>query len=251
MRKFLVMLGGALLLTAATANAAEGPEIPKQRWSFNGIFGTYDLAAAQRGFQIYQEVCSACHALEHVAYHDLSELGYNEDEIKAIAAQKEVDDINDEGQPVKRPARPADRFVKPFPNEKAARAANNGGYPPDLSMIAKAREGGPDYVYAILTGYEPPPPDFKLGDGMNYNKAFPGHQIAMPQPLNDGTVTFADGTSNTLPQEAHDVVTFLMWAAEPNLDERHRTGFKVILFLIVTTGFVFAVKRRIWADVEH
>jgi len=249
--KHLVLAAAAALGFVGSAFAAgEAPHPPKQNWSFHGVFGTFNRAELQRGFQIYQEVCSACHALYHVHYRDLAALGFSEDEIKAIAAQKQVNDINDEGQPIQRPARPSDRFVSPFPNEKAARAANNGAFPVDLSLVTKAREAGPDYTAALLTGYEAPPPGFKLQDGMQYNKYFPGHQIAMPPPLNEGGVTFADNTQATVPQMARDVTAFLHWAAEPNLEERHQTGVKVMLFLLVATLLFYLVKRRIWAAVH-
>ena len=209
------------------------------------------MAAAQRGFQVYKEVCSTCHPVKHLYYRDLEELGYTEDQVKGFAAQYQVTDgPNDEGQMYQRPARPSDKFVPPFPNDQAARAANNGALPPDLSLIVKAREGGPDYVFGILTGFKDPPPGFKLGDGMYYDEYFSGHQIKMPPPLSDGQETFADGAPNKLPDEAHDVVTFLTWAAEPNLDDRHRMGLKVILFLIVAAGIFYAAKRKIWAQVH-
>jgi ubiquinol-cytochrome c reductase cytochrome c1 subunit len=251
MRKAFLSAAGALLLGLGTAQAAEEPALPHEKWSFDGVFGTYDRAALQRGFQIYQEVCSACHALDHLYYRDLSALGYSPEQITAIASQKQVKDgPNDEGEMYDRPGRASDKFVPPFPNEQAARAANNGAHPPDLSMVVKAREGGPDYVYGILTGYKDPPSGFKLQEGMNYNEHFPGHQIAMPKPLNDGQVTFADNAPNSLPAEAKDVVTFLTWAAEPNLEVRHRTGVKTMLFLIVGTVVFYFFKRRIWADVH-
>ena len=250
-------LGLALIAGPAVAPAQEAtPAMPKQAWPFEGIFGTFDLASAQRGFQVYNEVCSNCHSLKLVAYGDLGPggagggIGFTTEEIKAIAAAKQMPDTNDQGEASTRAALPADHFVPPFANEKAARAANNGGLPPDLSVITKAREGGPDYVYALLTGYKEPPANMKMGEGMNYNEFFPGHQIAMPQPLNDNSVTYADGTQATLSQEAYDVVNFLAWAAEPTLDERHRTGIKVILFLLVMTGILYAGKRRIWAAVH-
>jgi ubiquinol-cytochrome c reductase cytochrome c1 subunit len=150
-----------------------------------------------------------------------------------------------------RPGRPSDRFAAPFPNDQAARAANNGALPPDLSMIVKAREGGPDYVYAIVSGFKDAPVGFKMNPNMNYNEYFPGHQIAMAPPLtSDGQLTYADGTKATVAQMSHDVVTFLAWASEPNLDERHRMGFKVILFLVVAAGVFYAAKRKIWAAVH-
>jgi ubiquinol-cytochrome c reductase cytochrome c1 subunit len=239
-------LGGA---GAARAQEAEAPPPPHQRWSFDGVFGTYDQAALQRGFQVYKEVCSACHPVKHLYYRDLADIGYTDDQVKGFAAQTQVTDgPNDQGEMYQRPARPSDRFVGPFPNDQAARAANNGALPPDLSLIVKAREGGADYVYAILTGFKDVPNGFKLNPNMNYNEYFPGHQIAMPPPLTaDGQLTYADGTKATVAQMAHDVVTFLAWASEPSLDERHRIGFKVILFLVVAAGVLYAVKRRIWA----
>ncbi|HZT88946.1 MAG TPA: cytochrome c1, partial [Stellaceae bacterium] len=186
----------------------------------------------------------------HVSYRDLTQLGYTEDQVKAFASQFQVTDgPNDTGQMFQRPARPSDPFVRPFPNEQAARAALNGALPPDLSLIVKAREYGPDYVYAILTGFkEHPPAGVKMNANMYYNEYFPGHQIAMPPPLTaDGQVEFANGAPSTIPAMAHDVTAFLTWAAEPNLDERHRLGFKVFFFLIIATGVFYAAKRKIWA----
>jgi ubiquinol-cytochrome c reductase cytochrome c1 subunit len=250
-------LGLVMLTGPAVAPAQEAtPALPKQAWPFEGVFGAFDRASAQRGFQVYNEVCSNCHALHLVAYGDLGAdgpgggLGFSLEEVKAVAAAKQVPDTNDQGEPITRPALPADHFVAPFANEKAARATNNGALPPDLSLIVKAREDGPNYVYDLLTGYKEPPPDMKMGEGMNYDEFFPGHQIAMPQPLNDNSVTFADGTPATLNEEAYDVVNFLAWAAEPTLEDRHRTGIKVILFLLAMTGILYAGKRRIWAAVH-
>jgi ubiquinol-cytochrome c reductase cytochrome c1 subunit len=243
-------LNAAVFASTSGASAAdEAPSLPHQVWSFDGVFGTYDRASAQRGFQVYKEVCSACHPVKHLYFRDLVDLGYSEDEVKAIAATYQVtnEQPNDQGEMFQRPGRPSDQIPGPFPNDQAARAANNGALPPDLSMIVKAREGGPDYVYALLNGYKEPPPGFNLLPGMQYNEYFPGHQIAMPPPLSDGAVTFADGTPATVPQMAHDVVTFLTWAAEPNLEPRHRTGFKVMLFLVVAVGVFYAAKRKIWA----
>lgn len=206
----------AATLLATPAMAQEEIQLPHQKWSFNGIFGTFDLAAAQRGFQVYSNVCSNCHSLQMLHYRDLSGIGLNADQIKAIAANVTVPSgTDDQGNPKDGPATPASQFKSPFANEKAARAANNGALPPDLSLIVNAREGGPDYIYGILTGFSQPPAGFKMQDGMNYNKVFPGHQIGMPQPLQDGTVEYSDGTSTSLDQESHDVVTFLAWAANP------------------------------------
>jgi ubiquinol-cytochrome c reductase cytochrome c1 subunit len=244
-------LTAVLMASAPNLAAQETPPLPHQEWSFEGVFGTYDLASAQRGFQVYKEVCSACHPVKHLYFRDLAAIGYSADEIKAIAATYQITDgPNDQGQMYQRPGRPSDPIPGPFPNDEAARAANNGALPPDQSLIVKARHGGPDYVYGILTGYKEPPAGFKLLDGMNYNEYFPGHQIAMPPPLSDNAVTFADGTPATVPQMAHDVVTFLTWASEPNLDDRHRTGFKVIGFLVVAAIVFYAAKRKIWAPVH-
>jgi len=253
------LLSAALLTLAisvalcSTARALDEPaEPPHQQWPFEGVFGTYDQAASQRGFQVYKEVCSACHPVKHLYFRDLEDIGYTEDQVKGIAAQYQVTDgPNDEGQMFQRPARPSDHIPGPFPNDQAARAANNGALPPDLSLIAKARDGGPDYVYAILTGFKDPPAGFKLLEGAYYNEYFSGHQIKMPPPLTQtGQLNYADGTQATVPQMSHDVVSFLNWAAEPNLNDRHRMGFKVILFLIVATGVFYAAKRKIWSRIH-
>jgi ubiquinol-cytochrome c reductase cytochrome c1 subunit len=243
----------------APAKAAEEPSIPSQKWGFEGVLGTYDRAALQRGFQVYKEVCSACHSMSLVHYRDLGPpgingtggIGFNADEVKALAAEVEVTDgPNDQGEMFQRPGKPADRFKSPFPNANAARAANNGALPPDLSLMAKARKGGPDYIYAVLTGYTDAPPGVQVMEGMHYNKAFPGHQIAMPPPLNPDQVTYADGTKATVDQMAHDVATFLNWTAEPELEARKRLGVKVILFLILLSGLLYVAKRKIWAAVH-
>jgi ubiquinol-cytochrome c reductase cytochrome c1 subunit len=230
------------------ARAADDQTPPRQSWSFDGIFGTYDVASLQRGFQIYKQICSACHAVTHLHFRDLSQIGYTEDEVKALAATYQVaDGPNDKGEMYKRPGRPADAIPAPFPNDQAAKVANNGALPPDQSMVVKARDDGPDYVYALLNGYTNAPAGFHLASGMYYNEYFPGHSIAMPPPLSPDAVKFADGTAATVPQMASDIVTFLTWAAEPNLPERHRAGFKVFFFLIVSTGVFYAAKRRIWS----
>jgi ubiquinol-cytochrome c reductase cytochrome c1 subunit len=251
MKTFALAALGVLVLAAPAARAADEDTLPKQKWSFDGPFGTYDRGALQRGLQVYLEVCSNCHSLNLLSYRDLTALGYSEDQTKSIASQKEVTDgPNDQGDMFQRPARPSDHFVPPYPNDQANRAAHNGALPPDLSLIIKAREGGADYVYDILTGYTAPPAGVKIPDTMQYNSWFPGHQIAMPPPLSDDIVTYGDGTKATLQNEAHDVVTFLSWAAEPRMEERKRTGAKVIIFLLVMTGILYAAKRRIWADVH-
>lgn len=244
-------LVGAVFGLSAPAKAAGGGALETHHWSFQGAFGSFDRAAAQRGFQIYNEVCSACHSLKLVAYRNLASLDFTEDQIKEISAAKQVKDgPNKDGDMFERPGRPSDRFVSPFANDNAARAANNGALPPDLSLIIKARVGGPDYLYSLITGYGEPPADMTLMPGMNYNKVFPGHQIAMGQPLSDGQMTYADGTEATLDRMAQDVTTFLAWTAEPELEERKRVGLKVILFLILLTGLLYAVKRQVWRDVH-
>ena len=223
---------------------------PKRNWSFNGIFGTFDHGSAQRGLQVYLEVCSSCHSLKLVAYRHLKGIGLNEIQIKEIASEFEVTDgPNDEGEMFERPAKPSDRFVSPYPNDNAARASNNGAMPPDLSLMVKARKGGANYLHALLTGYkEEPPNGVKLGDGMYYNDYYPGNQIAMSSPLEDDAVEYADGTEATLEQLATDLSTFLAWTAEPELEERKKMGIKVLLFLLVLTGLLYALKRQIWTD---
>ncbi|HUI35388.1 MAG TPA: cytochrome c1 [Stellaceae bacterium] len=260
MRNYVLTLitAGVLALAPSLAGPARADQcaeevpLPHQQWSFEGPLGTYDETALQHGFQVYKEVCSACHALKHLAYRDLTEIGYTDDQVKGFAAQFQVTDgPNDQGQMFQRPARPSDAFVPPFPNDQAARVANNGALPPDMSLLVKAREGGPDYVYGIVTGFKDAPANCKLGANMYWNEHFPGHQIAMPPPLTtDGQVTYADGTKPTIQKMAADVTTFLAWASEPNLNERHRMGVKVILFLLVAAGLFYAAKRRIWAKIH-
>ena len=227
-------------------------------WSFTGAFGTYDRAALQRGFQVYKEVCSACHALSHVAFRNLGDPGgpeFSQDEVKAIAAGYKIpagpneqgQTVDANGTPLTRPGTPADYFPSPFANEQAARTANNGALPPDLSLIVKAREGNQDYVYSIVTGdSQRPPANEPVPAGLYYDPYFPRHQIAMPPPLRNGSVTFSDGTPNTIEQEAHDVVNFLAWASEPTMDERKRVGFVVMLYLIGFAVLLFFAYRRIW-----
>ncbi|MCW0236624.1 MAG: cytochrome c1 [Ferrovibrio sp.] len=249
MRTILAAMAIGFAAPALAAGDTATP--PAQKWSFNGPFGTYDRAELQRGYQVYKEVCAACHAMKYVAFRNLRDVGFSEAEVKALAATFEVNDgPNDQGEMFKRPGLPSDKFPSPFPNEKAARASNGGAYPLDLSLIAKARAHGPDYIRALLTGYKDAPAGFTLGEGLNYNEYFAGHQIAMPQPLNADQVTYADGTKASVEQMAHDVSSFLMWAAEPKLEDRKRMGFKVMIFLVVLTGLFFAAKKRIWAKLH-
>ncbi|MCI0754596.1 cytochrome c1 [Teichococcus vastitatis] len=242
----------SLGLAAPATQAAEGHvEVPNTEFSFDGPFGSHDRAAVQRGFQVYKEVCSACHSMYLMSYRNLRDIGLSEAEVTAIAASYQIQDgPNDNGEMFERPGRPSDRFRRPFPNDNAARAANNGALPPDLSVIVKARQGGADYIKALLMGYEDPPPGVTLMEGMYYNKYFAGHQIAMAPPLTgDGQVTWADGTQATVDQMAHDVSAFLAWASEPESDTRKAMGVRIILFLTVLGGLTYAVKRKIWARV--
>lgn len=252
MKKTLSMLAVAAVISAGSpALAAEGAAPPHQKWPHQGVFGTYDRAALQRGFQVYKEVCAACHSMHLLSYRDLTQLGYSPDQVKTVAAEYQITDgPNDDGEMFERPGRPADRFKSPFPNDKAARAANGGALPPDMSLLSKAREHGDDYIYGILTGYEDKPADFDLMPGLNYNKYFPGHQIAMAKPLSEGQVTFGDGTANTLEQQARDVTQFLAWAAEPHMEQRKGMGLKVMIFMLAFCGIILAAKRKLWADIH-
>ena len=274
MRKTLIA-AAFIALTSSGALAAGAKEPPSQGWSFEGMFGTYDRAALQRGFQVYRQLCSSCHSLELIAFRNLEQIGLTPEQVEAIAAEYEVEDgPDDEGEMFFRPARPADRYPSPFPNENAARAANGGALPPDLSMIVKwrgadsittkFRERGADYVYSVLTGYHDEVPEaaaeeyrknndgaeLELGDGMHFNTYFPGNQIAMAPPLYDEAVEYADGTEPTLSQHARDVTQFLTWAAQPEAEDRKRMGIKVLLFVIALTGMLYALKRQIWSDLH-
>ena len=222
----------------------------EQVWSFSGLFGTFDRAAAKRGFQVYTEVCSGCHSLNLLSYRHLAGIDFSKDEIKAIAAEVDVaDGPNDEGDMFERSGLPSDRFVSPYPNDKAAAASNNGKMPPDLSLITKARKNGSDYLYALLTGYSEETPDgIEVPEAGYYNKYYPGNIIAMAEPLDEDSVEYEDGTKATKEQLAHDVTTFLAWAAEPEMEARKRMGIKVLIFLLVLTGMLFVVKRKIWED---
>lgn len=254
MKKALILgLAAVWFVVALPAHAAGDAEPPKSvPWTFEGIFGQYDRASLQRGLQVYKEVCAACHGLRLVAYRNLTDLGYSEAQVKAFASQYEVqnEDPNDEGEMYKRPALPADRFVSPFPNEQAARAANGGAYPLDLSLIVKARAGGAGYIYSVLSGYAEPPADLKKPDTLYYNPYFAGHLIAMPPPLTEGAVEYADGTKATVDQLAYDVSNFLAWTSAPKLEMQKSSGLKVILFLLVFTGLLIAVKKKVWAAVH-
>jgi ubiquinol-cytochrome c reductase cytochrome c1 subunit len=273
-------LGLAVSLSSAAlaqqhGDAAETPHYPLEKpheldWSFDGPFGTYEKAQLQRGLKVYKEVCSACHSLDLVAFRTLEHLGYSEAQVKALAAEYEVEDgPNDAGDMFTRPALPSDHFPSPFANPQQAAASNNGATPPDLSLIAKARfavrgfptfvfdiftqyaEGGPDYIYSLLTGYEEPPEGVEIPDGTYYNPNFMyGPSLAMAPPLSDGQVTYDDGAPETVDQYSRDVAAFLMWAAEPHMEARKQTGFSVMVFLLLFGGLVYLTKRKIWADVH-
>ena len=241
-----------LFPVSVATSAAEEIHLPKQEWTFNGVFGKFDKVQVQRGFQVYKEVCSSCHSLKYISFRNFEALGYSEEQVKALAAQYEVEDgPDDNGDMFKRKGKSSDSLPKPYPNDNFARASNNGALPPDLSLIVKAREGGPDYIYNLLVGYEDPPPAMKMTDGMNYNKFFPTNQIAMPQQVKDGVVTYADGTEASTKQIATDVTAFLMWTAEPKMEVRHATGFRVMLFTLLFTVLAYLLKRRIWARLEN
>ena len=269
-----VALLAALLGGTAVARAEEAghPAVAKQSWSFGGPFGKFDTAQLQRGYQVYREVCSNCHSMHFMSFRNLAQPGgpdFNAGQVKALAATFKVQDgPNDAGDMFDRPGRASDPFPSPFPNEQAARAANGGALPPDMSVLAKAREfegpwyafllepfsqyqeQGVDYIHALLNGYTDAPKDFTLPSGKYYNLYFPGHAISMPQPLNDGQVTYTDGSPQTVEQYSHDIAAFLMWVAEPKLDQRKSTGLTVVVFLIIFASLLYAIKRRIWAGLH-
>ncbi len=249
----VLLLAAAVLTGSATALlAAEVKEPPARDWPHEGIFGRYDRAALQRGFLVFKEVCASCHSARYLRFRDLEGIGLDADTVKALAAEYTVEDCCDEnGEPFERPAKPFDRFPPPYPNEQAARAANGGALPPDLSLIVKARDGGEDYLHALLTGYGDPPAEAEApAEGMNWNPYFPGGWIAMPPPLMEDLVEYPDGTPATVEQMASDVTQFLAWLSDPTMEERKRTGIKYMLFVLVLTGLFYAYKRKIWAKIH-
>lgn len=256
MTKKLAFLITTIIFSSQIAIASESPTSalhPKNiTWEFDGFFGRFDQASIQRGYQVYKEVCSACHSLKLLSYRNLEAAGFSEAEVKQIASEYTVTDgPNDQGEMFERPALPSDKFVGPYANEQASRAANNGAYPPDLSLIIKARDDGANYVYSILTGFTDPPEDFKMVDGKYYNPYFEGRQISMPPPLpDDGTVEFKDGTTATKEQMAMDIVNFLQFAAEPEMEERKKMGIRTMIFLIIMTILFFIAKKMIWKKVK-
>jgi ubiquinol-cytochrome c reductase cytochrome c1 subunit len=281
MKTALVSAASAVALASAAYAEGGHTEIERQQWSFSGIRGQFDKAQLQRGFQVYKEVCSACHGMKRLYFRNLTQPGgpeFPEEAVKALAAEwpnQITDGPNDDGKMFERPAKPSDPMNGPYKNDKEARAAQNGALPPDLTLIAKARgverdpkwfvhpflmlgdiargyqEGGADYTHALLTGYVDPPADVKVNDGMYYNKYFPGHQLGMPPPLSDGVVTYQDGTPPTLENYASDVSAFLSWTADPTLDQRKRIGWQVVLYLLITTVLLYFGKKRIWSKIEH
>lgn len=274
----LAAAGGLGAVVAQEAhNAAEPTHFPIHKpkeisWSFAGPFGTYDKAQLQRGLKVYKEVCSACHSMKLVAFRSLDELGYSEAQVKAFAAEYTVQDgPNADGEMFERPGIPSDHFPSPFPNDEAAAAANNGAAPPDMSLLAKARgvergfptfifdiftqyaSNGPDYIHSLLTGYgEEPPEGMVIADGTYYNPYFiSAKALAMPPPLGDDQVTYEDGSPQTIDQYSQDVSAFLMWAAEPHLEARKKTGFRVMAFLILFAGLLYLTKRKVWSGIAH
>lgn len=251
MKKLLVTFLFISVAPAAFASGSEHIEYKKVKWSFDGPTGKFDHQSVQRGYQVYKEVCAACHGLKRVAFRNLQEIGLSEAEVKVLASQYNfVDGPDEAGDMFERPGRPSDRLPSPYPNTQAAAAANGGAAPPDLSLITKARGDGANYVYSLLTGYsEEIPSDVTIPEGKHYNKYFPGHAISMPKPLGDDQVTYIDGTKATMEQEAKDVVNFLQWAAEPEMQVRKQTGVKALIFLAAFTVFFYIAKKRIWSRI--
>jgi len=253
MKKLSLLIATSLISLGLAASAqAEDQKPPrKMDWSFDGMFGTVDKQAAQRGFQVYKEVCAACHSVNRVAFRNLTEIGFSEAEVKALAATYQVSDgPNDAGEMFQRAGKPSDLFPLVYANENAARATHNGALPPDLSLIVKARHDGANYLHSLLTGYGPPPAGVKLADGQYYNAYFPGGNLMMPPPLSDGQVSYADGTAASVEQMSSDVVAFLQWAAEPEMEARKQMGLKVLIYLAIFTAFMYVAKRNIWRRIH-
>ena len=249
--KNLIIIFLVTLFSFSAFSAESKIDLLKTKWSFNGIFGTFDRASLQRGYQVYNEVCSGCHSVQHLSYRNLSEKGgpeFSKEEAKAIASQFEIEDgPNSEGEMFFRTGRLSDKFAKPYPNIEAATAANGGAYPPDMSVLAKARAGGADYIYSLLLGYEETPEGMELDDGVYYNKYMPGNKIKMAEPIIDGLVEYSDGTEATKAQMAKEVTAFLVWASEPHLEAQHKMGFKSIIYLIILITLVYMSKQRVWS----
>ena len=256
MKNFLKIFSLIILFSSQSLSvqAAEKAEYLKTDWSFKGLFGKFDRASLQRGYQVYTEVCSSCHSMKYLSYRNLAEKGgpeFSEAEAKVIAASFEVKDgPNADGEMFTRPGKLSDKFVMPYDNVQAAQAANGGAYPPDMSVLVKARGGGVDYIYSLLQGYEDPPTGVTLDDGVYYNRYMYGNKIKMANQLSDGLVEYSDGTRSTVEQMSKDVTTFLMWSAEPHLESRHQMGFKAIVYLIILTILVYFSMKKIWSRIE-
>lgn len=245
------MIAGVVMSGSAAMAAGAGGTIIERDWSFNGPFGHYDQASLQRGFQVYREVCSGCHGLDYIAFRNLADLGYNEAEIKAIAAEYEVvDGPNEEGEMFTRAGIPADRFPNPYPNENAARAGNGGAYPPDLSLMVKARPNGANYLYSLMVGYKDAPNGTDVPEGMYYNDAYSGHMIAMPQPIYGDDITLAGDGDTSVEALSADVTAFLAWTSEPEMESRKRTGIAAMVFLFVMCFVSYGSMRYVWSDVK-
>ena len=252
--RFVILSLIFLSITFNHAVSEEKTKLLEVDWSFKGITGKFDRSSLQRGYQVYTEVCASCHSMNLVSYRNLGEPGgpeFSLDQVKAIAANFEIEDgPNADGEMFTRPARPSDKFVSPYPNVQAATAANGGAYPPDMSVLVKARKGGSNYIYSVLMGYEDPPVGFELEEGVYYNKYMDGKKIKMSNPLSEGIVTYADGTKATEAQMAKDVTTFLTWTAEPHLETRHKMGVKVLIFLTIFSLLVYLSMKRIWSRID-
>ena len=250
---FFVLIFSVIVLNSSNS-AEKSPPFLETKWTFKGLFGKFDRASLQRGYQVYTEVCASCHSMKYLTYRNLAEKGgpeFSEAEAKAIAASFEVTDGPDStGEMFVRPAKLSDKFVMPYANEQEAKAANGGAYPPDMSVLVKARGGGVNYIYSLLQGYEDPPTGITLDDGVHYNKYMYGNKIKMANPLSNGLIEYADGTEATVEQMSKDVTTFLMWTAEPHLEARHQMGFKAIVYLIILTVLVYFSMKRIWSRIE-
>mgnify|MGYP001236704024 CR=1 FL=1 len=238
----------------ANISLSSETKLLKQEWSFKGLTGKFDRSSLQRGYQVYNEVCASCHSMKYLSYRNLSEKGgpeFSKEQAKAIAANFEViDGPDNDGEMFTRPAKLSDKFVKPYKNVQEAMASNGGAYPPDMSVLVKARSGGADYIYSLLLGYEDPPSDIILDDGVYYNAFMYGNNIKMPNPLSEGLIEYNDGTLATEEQMAKDVVTFMAWAAEPHLEARHKIGFKAIIYLIIITILVYFSMKKLWSRIE-
>jgi len=241
-----------VLLSEVVYGSSETTKPKQMAWAFDGMTGKFDYESIQRGFKVYKEVCSACHSVKLLSFRNLEQVGFSQDQVKSLASGYDIQDgPNDNGDMFKRPGNTSDGIPGPFANDKAARASNNGALPPDLSLIIKAREGGANYVYSLLTGFRNPPEGLKLGENMYYNPYFAGGQIAMTPPLvSEGQVIFDDGTKATVDQMAYDVVNFLQWAAEPEMQERKSLGLRVLIFVGILIVLSYLANKAIWRDLK-